>query len=398
MRIGIYGGTFNPIHNGHITAARAAADQLGLDKLLLMPANVPPHKVLPSGSASPAQRMEMAALAAGAVGKLAQADDTELHRTGKSYTSDTLRQLKAAYPDDELWLLMGSDMFLSLHTWHEPEVICALANIGAFHRVEGGEDDAFTAQKQRLETALGARVAVIDNPEVIDLSSTRVREALAHGDGREYVPTAVWGYILREQLYGTHTDLHHLTPDALRPIAMSYLKPKRMPHVLGTEAEAVRLAQRYGADETDARIAALLHDCTKKLDMDEQLALCAEYGLELDELEQKALKLLHSRTGAELARRTFAVNDAVYSAIRWHTTGHAHMTMLEKILYLADYIEPTRDFDGVEALRKTVYEDLDKGMLLGLTMTIQEMEELGNPVHHNTADARNYLIEKGVTL
>lgn len=91
-------------------------------------------------------------------------------------------------------------------------------------------------------------------------------------------------------------DLTHLTPEELRPIALSYLKPKRMPHVLGTEQEAVRLAERYGADVTKARIAALLHDCTKKLDMDEQLALCKKYHIPLDELEQKALKLLHSKT------------------------------------------------------------------------------------------------------
>ena len=206
----------------------------------------------------------------------------------------------------------------------------------------------------------------------------------------------MWGYIQREHLYGTATDLKHLTPDALRPIAMSYLKPKRMAHVLGTEATAVKLAKQYGADETEARVAALLHDCTKKLDMDQQLALCRQYGLELDELEQQALKLLHSRTGAAIARDVFGVNDAVYSAIRFHTTGKPHMTLLEKILYLADYMEPTRDFDGVERLREVVRQDIDRGLLLGLTMTIEEMREMGNPIHHLTLDAQRYLIEQGV--
>ena len=285
MKIGIYGGTFNPVHNGHITAARAAVKALGLDKLLLLPANVPPHKTLPEGSASPTQRLEMAELAAGAVGKLAQADGIELQRTGKSYTSDSLRLLRQQYPEDELWLLMGSDMFLSLHRWHEPEVICALAHIGAFHRMDGDADEGFAAQKQLLERQFGARVAIIDNEEIIPISSTQVREALARGEGEKLVPTAVWGYIRRCHLYGTALDLTRLTPDELRPIAMSYLKPKRMPHVLGTEQEAVRLTQRYGGDEQEARIAALLHDCTKKLDMAEQLALCAAYGLTLDDLE-----------------------------------------------------------------------------------------------------------------
>lgn len=140
----------------------------------------------------------------------------------------------------------------------------------------------------------------------------------------------VYGYIQRRGLYGVHTDLRRLTPDRLRPIALSYLKPKRMPHVLGTEQEAVRLARQYGADETQARIAALLHDCTKKLDMDRQLALCRQYGIPLDDLEQHALKLLHAKTGAAIARDVFGVDDAVYWAIYWHTTGHPNMTKLEK--------------------------------------------------------------------
>ena len=221
--------------------------------------------------------------------------------------------------------------------------------------------------------------------------------ALAQGRGEDMLPPAVWGYICRERLYGTHTDLKHLTPDELRPVALSYLKPKRMPHVLGTEQEAVRLAERYGADVTKARVAALLHDCTKKLDMAEQLALCERYRIPLDELERKALKLLHSKTGAAIARDVFAVDDEVYNAILYHTTGKPDMTLLEKIIYLADYIEPTRDFPGVEELRRTVYEDLDRGLLLGLTMTIQEMEELGNPVHHMTRDARDYLMKRGIS-
>ena len=398
MKIGIYGGTFNPPHNGHITAAQAAIRQLGLDKLLLIPDKIPPHKELPVGSADARQRYEMTVLASAKLGKLAEVTDIELCRQGKSYTSDTLQELRVKYPDDELYFLMGSDMFLSFATWHEPEVICRLARLAAFSRLKGGEEEAFAAQKRMLEQKFGAKVDIIVNENVIELSSTDVREAFEFGKGKDLTPVAVYGYIQREQLYGTHTDLKHLTPDELRPIALSYLKPKRMLHVLGTESEAVKLARMYGADETKARIAALLHDCTKKLEMEEQLALCKEYGIELDALEQKALKLLHSRTGAEIARRVFGADDEIYNAIRWHTTGRANMTKLEKILYLADYIEPSRDFDDVEPLRKVVYEDLDKGLLLGLQMTVEEMEAMGNPVHHNTLDARNYLIETGVTL
>ena len=396
MNIGIYGGTFDPPHWGHITAARAAMEQLGLDKLVLIPDRVPPHKALPEGSASPEQRLEMATLAAAELGKRTEVSDRELRRDGPSYTSDTLAELRREYPEDALWLLMGSDMFLSLQTWHAPEEIMALARIAPFSREAADESETFAAQQSRLERAYGAQIQIVQNPEVWELSSTEVRTALAAGRGSDLLPPAVYGYVLREHLYGTHKALTGLTPDELRPIALSYLKPKRMPHVLGTEQEAVRLVRRYGGDETQARIAALLHDCTKKLDMAQQLALCEKYGIMLDELEQKALKLLHSKTGAAIARSVFGVEDAVYDAIWYHTTGKPDMTRLEKILYLADYIEPSRDFPGVEELRRAVYEDLDHGLLLGLSMTIQEMEEMGNPVHHQTRDARDYLLKRGI--
>ena len=400
MRIGVFGGTFNPPHNGHVTMARAAVTQLGLDRLLLVPDNVPPHKPLPSGVTA-RQRYDMAALMAAPIGPVAEASDMELRRTGKSYTSDTLRELHEQYPDAELWLLMGSDMLLSLHTWHEPEVICQLARIGAFCRVEEDIRAAMERQKALLEREYRAQVRLLNNPELIELSSTDVRAALAAGQGRDLVPEAVWGYIRREHLYGTTADLKRLTVEELRPIAMSYLKPKRMPHVLGTAEEAAKLARRFGADETRARAAGLLHDCTKKLDMAEQLALCEQYDIRLDPLERKALKLLHAKTGAAIARHVYGVDDEVYEAILYHTTGRAGMSLMEKILYLADYIEPSREFANdpdVVRLREAVYENIDRGLLLGLAMTIDEMEGMGNPVHHDTLDARDYLIEKGVTI
>lgn len=397
MRIGIYGGTFNPIHRGHLTAAAAAAKQLCLDKLLLVPDAIPPHKPLPAGSADAADRLEMVQLCTGELPVPAEVTDLELRRQGASYSCDTLAALREQYPADELFFLMGSDMFLSFESWRRPEEICRLATLAVFSRRTADEAAAFARQKEKLEKAFSARVTVVMNPEVIEVSSTQLREELAQGRGRAYLTEPVYGYILRKGLYGTATDLKHLTPEELRPIALSYLKPKRMPHVLGTEQEAVRLAERYGADVTKARIAALLHDCTKKLDMDEQLALCKKYHIPLDELERKALKLLHSKTGAAIARDVFAVDDDVYSAILYHTTGKPDMTLLEKIIYLADYIEPTRDFPGVEALRRTAYEDLDRGLLMGLTMTIDEMEEMGNPVHHMTRDARDYLMKRGIS-
>ena len=394
MKIGVYGGTFNPPHLGHLTAARSVFELLDLDLLLLIPAGLPPHKELPAGSPTPEQRLEMTRLAGEqlGLGDKVRALDIELARDGRSFTSDTLAQLKERYPDSELWLLMGTDMFLTLQAWHEPEQILSLAGIAAFGRTEEDTEELFSAQRDYLyKTYPQARVFTLTLPGVIDVSSTELREKLAEGRGANLLAPAVYGYILREGLYNTHADLKHLPLSQLRLVALSYLKHRRIPHVLGTEQEAIRLAERYGADVEKARVAALLHDCTKKLDMPAQLALCEKYGIVLDELEQKALKLLHSKTGAAIAKDVFGVDDEIYSAIWYHTTGHAGMTKLEKIIYLADYIEPSRDFPGVDTLRKVCYEDLDKGLLLGLEMTIEEMTAMGNPVHRATVEARDWL-------
>ena len=165
----------------------------------------------------------------------------------------------------------------------------------------------------------------------------------------------------------------------------------------GPEEAAPRLAKRGGADETHARRAGLLHACTKYLELEEQPGLCEKYGVELDELEHRAVKLLHSKTGACMARHVFGEPDEVYEAIFWHTTAKADMTTLEKILYVADYMEPNRDFDGVERLRKLAYSDLDRALLLGVETTVQEMKERDLPVHKNPLQAQAWLREHGVT-
>jgi len=396
MKIGIYGGSFNPPHLGHLHAATAAAWYLKLDELLLIPAGIPPHKQLASGSPAPEQRAEMARLMAEQTALDAhipvRVSDMEIERGGKSYTADTLRLLRAMHPDDELWLLMGTDMFLTLQDWYKPETILDCAGICAFGRSEADTEELFAVQRSYLTGRWPqARIVTMVLPNLVEVSSTELRAALPSLGGGAYLTPQVYGYILREHLYGTNLDLKHLSLDELRPVALSYLKAKRVPHVLGVEEEAIRLAERYGADVGKARYAALLHDCTKKLSLAEQLALCAHYGIELDELERVSLKLLHAKTGAAIAREVFGAPEDVCEAILWHTTGKADMTTLEKVVYLADYIEPTRDFEGVDKLRAVVYEDLDRGMELGLRMCFDELLERCSPIHHDTREAYDFI-------
>ncbi len=172
----------------------------------------------------------------------------------------------------------------------------------------------------------------------------------------------------------------------------SVLDAKRLRHVLGTEKTAVELAKRWNADEDKARTAALLHDITKQLNRNQQLKLCEEYGIVLDDVELGENKLLHAITGAELAAAQFGVDSDVYDAIRWHTTGRAGMSLLEKVIYLADYVEPGRDFEGVAELRREVFTDIDSAMVLGLGMSVCELVQSGKMIHICTVEARNCLI------
>lgn len=398
MRIGVYGGTFNPPHLGHMASARAAMAVLELDKLFFVPAAIPPHKQLPAESAGEVQRLEMTALMADGLGNdLGRSEDVsaidlELRREGKSYTVDTLTQLHALYPGDEFWLLMGTDMFLTLQNWHAPQQIMDLAGIAAFARTEADCGEMLTIQAEYLTKTFGARVAVVQLPQITEISSTQLRERLNSGVAAKHLWLQVYGYILRHGLYGVERDLKRLNNQDLRAASYSMIRAKRIKHIRGTELAAVALARRWGADIEKARRAAILHDCTKYLSGEEQVRLCQTYGVVLDELERKATKLLHAKTGAWLAQEWYGVDDDIFSAIYWHTTGKADMTLLEKVIYLADYMEPGRDFPGVEGLRALAESDLDAAVLMGFEMSVEEMRQRALPVHRSTLEAREWML------
>ena len=383
MRVLIYGGTFNPPHMGHIRSVRTAAEALQPDAVLLIPAAIPPHKALADGSPGAEERLRLTQLAAAEIPG-AETSDMELRREGKSYTSDTLWELRGRYPAAELVFLVGTDMLISLPEWHEPEVVCALASIAVFSR-ETGREAEIAGAAARLREQFGATVYVVAG-EPIEVSSTELREKLGRREGRELLPDGVYTRIIRKRLYGAKPEFAWL-----REKADSYLKPKRIPHVRGVEETAVKLAELWGADPGDAAEAAICHDITKYVDHDGQLRLCGKYAIMTDELERGSEKLLHARTGAAFARELFGLSDAVADAIRWHTTGRPGMTTLEKITYLADYIEPNRHgFDGLEELRRACFEDLDRAMELATRMSIDEVRGYGRPCHENTVACHEY--------
>jgi nicotinate-nucleotide adenylyltransferase len=386
-RIGIYGGTYSPPHIGHLRAAEYAVGALKLDRLLLIPTGVSPHKEMSSGASS-ADRLEMLRLSADGIEK-AEVSDLELKREGRSYTVDTLRELKAQNPGAELVLLMGTDMFTSFMTWREPEQIMKLAELAVFFRGEKSERVRIEAQKTALES-LGARINLVENP-VTAISSTDLRRMLVFGCADPFLMPGVGEYIRQKGLYGTGMDRKGLSVEALESEVIALLNPSRVAHVLGCRDCAVELAKLYGANEVDAARAGLLHDITKAIDGPLQLTLCAEYGIVLDEFSQAFPKTLHALTGSLVAERIFGENENVVSAICHHTTGRANMTLLEKIVYIADYVERNRDFPGVEEMRTVAYTDLDKAVLMGLESAVAHVKRQGQGLAPATMEALEFL-------
>lgn len=390
-RIGIFGGSFNPPHLGHILAVREFREKLALDRVLLIPAATPPHKTLTSNSASASHRLEMTRLAAADL-PYAEVSDIELRRDGASYTADTLDELRLRYPEDEFFLLMGTDMFLSFETWYHPERIAAQATVAVAHR---SADNAQQLENcaQKLKKNLNVRTAFVEN-EYLPHSSTSVRAMLAFQAAEEYLAPAVLDYIQRNNLYFSRTDLKGLSFDRLQEVSLCLHDRKRVPHVIGCSDTAERLALKYGADATDAKRAGILHDVTKTLNAQEQLKLCDQYAIILDNFERLNPKLLHARTGSVIAEMVFGENPAVCEAIRWHTTGKADMSLLEQIVYLADYMEPNRAFDGIDELRRLTEENLDDAMMFGLKMTMEQLRANRREIDKNSRAALRWLEER----
>ena len=393
MRIGIYGGTFNPPHIGHIRAAERVMALLCLDKLLLIPANISPGKKNATFAVTAQQRYEMLQLSVPDDPRF-EVSDMELRREDISYTHETLHEIRALYPQAELVLILGTDMFLSLTQWQCAKEVCAMASIAVLCRGQKGEVAAIAQQTEVLQQR-GVTVYQIDNP-VVAISSTDLRRMLVLGCADAFLDPKVTAYIRENQLYGTDANLKNLPEQELEKQVVSLLKENRTAHVLGCRDTAVALAQKWGADVNHAARAALLHDITKALDGPLQLTLCDAYGIILDNFSVHNPKTLHALTGSLVAERIFGESPEVVAAIRSHTTGKADMNMLEKIIYVADYMEPNRDFPGVEKLRELAFTDINEALKLGLNMTLTMLNEQGKEISPESRQALEFLeAEKG---
>lgn len=379
MKIAVYGGSFNPPHLGHLETAKAAAEEFSPDKLLIIPDCIPPHKEIFADSPTPAQRLELCRLNFEGI-ECAEISDMEILREGKSYTAETIAKLREEYADCELSLVVGTDMFMSFEAWYNFPYLFEQCTLLVMPREE---DDRYelNLRKEEYERKYGARIRILGHVP-LPMSSTEIRAWLPRRMGSDTLRAEVYASIIKNNYYGALPELTWL-----RGEVMPYVSSNRLAHVAGCESEAVLLAMQYGEDAEAAAEAAILHDITKRLSYNEHLNLCRKYGIVCDKSELDNVKLLHAITGAALAKDLFGVSEDIAAAIRWHTTGKPDMTLLEKIIYLADYIEPNRDFPGVDRLRELAYDALDKALVLGLRMSLEEVRSHGIEPHPRTAEA-----------
>lgn len=401
MKIGIMGGTFNPIHNVHLLMAEEAARQFKLDEVWFMPSKNPPHKK-GADIVSAAHRTRMICHAIEGNPKFVFSD-LELRREGTTYTSDTLEIIEKENPDCEIYFILGGDSLREIETWHKPAFVMKHCHILAAHR----EDETGKQLKEKAEElrkTYKAEISFIKMP-LIDISSSELRRQLQKGTSVDYrIPDAVMKYIRFHNLYGYEKPL--FKKKVTTPKILSYLKatlrPKRFRHTLGVAYTAANLAAVHNADEDKAFLAGLLHDCAKFYETEEQIALCDEAGISLTETEQLNPALIHGKLGAFYAKTKYQVEDEeILSAIRYHTTGHPDMTVLEKIIYLADYIEPGRSMDckphSLQKVRAACFQNLDEGMRFALENGISYLREQNQPIDTISLETYEWY-QKGITL
>ncbi len=356
-RIGVLGGTFNPVHAAHIAIAKGVRRILDLDEVLLMVAQDPPHKRV-EGHVKAQSRYDMACLAVQRLEGVC-VSDIEMRRPGKSYTIDTVHELSRLYPGARLFIIVGSDMLQDLPNWHRAGELLREAVFAAVPRQGIHNSDAIAAEKLREQYSANVCMVQLRIPPI---SSTLIRQQIESAlPITGLVPASVEQYIYENGLY------FPLELRALQEKCRIVLNTNRYKHTMGVVRMAITLAERHGVDPKQARLAALLHDCGRG--------------------EDKGA-LTHAFTGERIAREEYGVKDeAVLRAIRLHTTLGPQATKLDKVIYIADMVEYGRRFRGVADLRRLAMNNLDAATAKGLMNTILYVQQRGEQVHPDSLAA-----------
>lgn len=375
MRIGIFGGSFDPVHKEHTNFACAAIESLQLDKLIVMPAHIPPHKPGRTLS-SDLDRLEMCRLAFSNVPK-AEISDYEISKGGTSYTYLTCAHFKERFPHADVFFLVGTDMLRDFPTWKEPQKILENATLAVCGRAETGiwweeEQRAFIAKFGKPFTRVEYNGAQVSSTEIRVLAGAGMRLT-------EFLEEEVAAYIQEKSLYKIENAKE----------ALSLEKPERQAHSVRVAKLAAARALSLRIPERKAIQAALFHDCGKHICLDNPLLK----GFALPSEGDIPPSVRHQYVGAFLAEHVFGVEDAeVLDAIRYHTSGRPNMGELEKLIFLADMLEEERRYEGVDLLRSLFWkgESLDECLEEALFQTLEFLKEKKADIYPLTKQAYEF--------
>lgn len=353
--IGIFGGSFDPVHSDHVNVCRLFYQKAKLSELLVIPAFVSPFKS--EASASAEARLDMLRLAFNDFCGNVTVSGEEISRGGKSYTFQTIKNIAERYKNQnaELYFLIGEDSALTFHTWKNPREILTRANVAIVGR-GGGKLEQTAAFFEKHNAPLNKKPLLIEANGFA--SSTLAREYVKLGVNAEALLGAkVSEYILKNDLYRAD--------DKYYEFVRANVTPARLKHTAGVIYLAREYAKRLCVSEQKAALAALLHDCAKYLNYNDYegfdlAAIAARYG-------EKSVPspVIHQFLGAYIAKNALGVTDEeVLFAIECHTTGAPNMTTLEKIIFIADLLEPSRDYGEVDELRAAVDDNFEQGFRL----------------------------------
>lgn len=375
MKIGIFGGTFDPVHSEHVALASAAIDALSLDRLFVVPTFLSPHK---QGRrvASAEHRLAMCRLAFSQ--EKEEVCDYEIEAGGTSYSYLTCRHFRALYPDAEIYFVMGTDMLDFFPHWKEPRDILSHVRLAVGARAE--ELTALEGRQSAFSERFGCGFSVV--PFVgAPVSSTKIRAIAAlGGDVSALTGEKVAAYLEAEGVYR----------DEMLCRALALEKPSRREHSIRVAVMALSRAESLGIPEETALLAAGMHDVAKNLPPDSPYLA----GFVPPDCPPP---VLHQFSGAYVAEHAFGVRDEdVLNAIRYHTSGRPHMSDLEKLVFLADMLEEGRSYPGVEECRQLFYRDIDACLALCLKRQLAYLRECGGTVYPLTEQTYQWIKEERI--
>ena len=372
----VFGGSFDPVHVEHTNILKAAVRELCADKVIVVPTKNPPHK---SASKTPfSDRAEMARIAFSTVSANVIVDDIENRNDGVNYSSDNLPVLEKKY--GKFVYVIGGDSLLALESWHEPEFIVRNFEIAVFDR-EGYQSAKDKAAE--LNEKWNGKIRILEYVGK-EVDSHTIRDRFMLKADVSGLDENVGRYIKSRNLYSEF----FLCVDK----AATYLDAKRLAHSKNTALVALSLNRNFcpKIDEDKVLLAGLLHDVGKMYDKTE-LPNNIKNAIPSDSI---GTPVQHQFVSAEIVKNDFHISDEdVLNAIRFHTTGRENMSRFEKLIYVSDLISYERNFQGVESLRKAVYNDFEKGFITCLTYSRDYVVETGRAVYPLTDKAINFYKE-----